>query len=208
MADSDRHSRIRRWVFFPLALLYALTLVTGAWPNELNPAGVFNAMIARANWALSQVAVPAGLAVFTGRGYRSRVTLRRCFRISGYRGQQRTILFDSMDHCREDKRDIFKDPVEAYHRNMLGRAFEHLQLPGSHRDRNTFPLNVLFSIADYYCHRDGAPYDAVLFAGRHQKIEVAGGSPHDQLVVHGLHHCSEGRWEPLGVTKEIGGGKQ
>jgi hypothetical protein len=203
-------ARLERTILFPLAAFYCAVLLVAAWPRQLQPGGVAATLQLAATYVLARLGWPAGIGVFSGQGERPDATLRNCFRITGFSapasgagGGGRHILYDTMSRCREGRRDVFKDVQVGFQDRRLREAFDHLATPGAHGDRNAYPLNLLFGVADHYCHADGRAYDHLLFTGRYQRVTLASGELHDELVVEGAHHCGDGRWEVVGARQAL-----
>jgi hypothetical protein len=193
--------RLRRLVAFPLVAFYALVLVVAAWPRQLNPRGALDVPQLGANFVLAELGWPAGMAVFTGQDERELATVRSCFRLVGVSatGEGR-VLYDTMAACRDGRRTVLKDPYDLYLTHTLTRALDALRGRGPH-DRNTYPLADLFAIADHYCHEDGASFDRVLVTARYQARRLRDGAPLDVTIDEGAHHCAEGAWEPLRLSR-------
>jgi hypothetical protein len=201
--DSER---LKRLILFPLAALYCALLLVAAWPRQLQIGQAGGSLQLAATYVFSRLGWPAGLGVFTGQGEHPEATLRNCFRIAAItKSRERHVLYDTMDRCRSGTREVFKDALVGFQDRRLREAFVHLQTPGAHGDRNGYPLNLLFGIADYYCHRDGVDYDHLIFTGRYQEIVLATGAERDELVVEGAHHCADGRWEMIRARQPLEG---
>jgi len=185
---------LRRRVLFPVLLVYVAILVVAALPESLVP-DALSGPPRSARHVLWQLGWPAGMSVFSGRSVPEKVSVRWCYRISGYtREGSRDVLFDTMDGCRDGARDVFKDPYVRYHRKMLGRSLAHLRHSHTHRNRNAYPLSALFAIADYHCHRTRISYDRLVFTSEHQQADAATRGLEVERVVEGAHYCDSGRW--------------
>lgn len=181
-------------------------LVLSAWPRQLS----FGRALPRAQLAathvLAQIAVLPGVSIFTGRTDDPNATLSTCFRISGYTAErERVVLFDSMARCRDGVRHVTKDNYRYFHDQHLRQAIEHLNTPGAVLDRNRLPLNVLFSIADYHCHRDPQHrFTHLVFSSRYQRKNLDTGELSDVVTIEGAHHCEDGAWEVIGARRPAG----
>jgi hypothetical protein len=196
--------RLKRLLLFPLAAFYCALLLVAAWPRQLQLGGGGATLQLAATYVMARLGWPAGLGVFTGQGEHPEATLRTCFRVTGITpARDRHVLYDSMGSCRAHEREVFKDPFVGFQDRRLREAFRHLSTRGAHGDRNAYPLNLLFGVADYYCHRDGASYDHVIFTGRYQELILATGALEDELVVEGAHHCADGRFEPIRARQPL-----
>ncbi len=201
MTPLPSRQRLQRLVAFPLLVFYALVLVLAAWPRQLSPRRALDVPQLGANFVLAELGWPAGMAVFTGQDERDFATVRSCFRLVGITaaGEGR-VLYDTMPACRDGRRDALKDPYDLYLTHTLTRAFDVLRDFGPY-DGNAYPLSDLFAISDYYCHARGAAFDRVLVTARYQERRIASGAPNDVTIDEGAHHCAEGAWEPLRLSR-------
>jgi hypothetical protein len=189
----------KRLILFPLALFYMALLVAAGWPPQLSPrTRVVGAIQLAANHTLAQLAIMPGVGVFTGDTHGERTaTVRSCFKIVGYTPDRApVVLFDTMERCRNETRSVFKPHARWFQEQQLRIAISHLYTPGADLDRNRPPLNVLFSICDYYCHRDGeGKYTRLVVTSRHQRLDLDTGERTDVTTLDGVHQCREGRWD-------------
>jgi hypothetical protein len=197
----------KRLILFPFAMFYIAVLVVSSWPPQLSPGGrVMDAIEAAANHLLAQAAIMPALNVFTvdTAGDRS-ATVRTCFRLLGYaydgertaqnpRGLKRRVLYDTFPRCANDEREVVKNPYRWFHDKHLRRGIDHLYTPGADLDRNQPPLNVLFSILDYHCHRTG-PLAHVTVISHHERIDLDTGELVQRTTTEGTHQCETGRWD-------------
>jgi hypothetical protein len=192
--------RIKRLILFPLVVFYAAVLVVAAWPRQLMVGRAMEVAQLGANFVLAQFAWPAGLTVFSGQDTRTEATVRVCLRLVGVTpGGEGRVLFDTMAACRDRQRGVLKAPLELYLTDAVARALRHLRTPRAHGDRNSYPLNELYAIADWLCHKDGASVARVLVTARYQSKRLASGEDVDVTIDEGVHHCAEGAWEPIGL---------
>jgi hypothetical protein len=207
----------KRLILFPLALFYMGTLVISTWPQQLMPTGrVAFAVQLAATHALAKLAIRPATNIFTGRTGNDRTaTLRTCFKIVGYtRERKARVVFDSMRLCAPGPRKTADDPFERFHNQKLRSALAHFYRRGAPLDRNRPPLNVLFSIGDYYCHHltadDGEPFQKLQIKSHHRRLHLDTLEVTDRVTHEGAHQCKDGRWDiyrmvSSSVTKPFGG---
>lgn len=199
----------KRLILFPVALFYIAVLGVSSWPEQLAPGGrVMAATQMAANHLLAQAAILPSVNIFTGDTEGDRTaTVRTCFRILGYtsarpgggneaRGARPAVLFDSMPRCDRNEREAIKDPYRWFHDQHLRRGIDHLYTPGAELDRNQPPLNILFSILDYHCHRTG-PLSHLVLISRHERLDLDTGEVIERTTAEGSHRCASGRWDVI-----------
>jgi len=197
---ANKLERARRLLFFPLAMFYIAVLVVAAWPRQLGGGGELQLA---ANYVLSRLGWPAGMNVFSGQGDKPLATVRDCFQIVALtKNKERRVIHDTMVDCRDETYAVSKPPVDNHYRRRLADSLSHLRTAGAHGNLNENPLNALFSIADYVCHLEDEPFEAVIFTGHYQRLELANGERKDEVIVEGAHHCASGRWQPIGTRLE------